>query len=435
MKNEKILGKFLKYATLNMVGLLGISLYILADTFFISMALGADGLTALNLAIPVYSLIHGSGLMLGMGGATKFSILGSQGDFAHQQVLFSHAVYLAGMLALAFFLAGLFLSEPIAVLLGAHGPVYPMTNTYLQVLLLFAPAFLINDLCICFVRNDGNPKLAMIAMIGGSLLNIGLDYVFLFPLQMGMFGAIFATGLAPLCSLGILSLHWRAKRNGFGLVKTKWYGKIAGSLLAFGLPSFITEVSSGVVILVFNSIIMGLQGNVGVAAYGVVANLSLVCTSLFTGIAQGVQPLSSRAHGYGQHGQVKKLLRYSVALSLALSATIYLAVFLGAEGIVHVFNAQGNRQLQEIAAYGLRLYFSALFFVGPNIILSVFFTSLERPLFAQAISLMRGFALIVSTAFLLSAIWGITGVWLSFPITELLTCVFAIILWVVSRKR
>lgn len=185
-----------------------------------------------------------------------------------------------------FFLAGLFLSPQITALLGADSQVAAMTQTYLKMILLFAPAFILNDILVCFVRNDGNPRLSMLAMLGGSMANILLDYVFIFPLGMGIFGAVLATGLAPLISIAIMSGHWMGKNKGFHLAKTEIQGQTALLILSLGFPSLITEVSSGIVIIVFNVIILGLKGNVGVAAYGVIANLSLVVISIFTGIAR-----------------------------------------------------------------------------------------------------------------------------------------------------
>ena len=184
----KTLREYAKYTSLNVLGMLGLSCYILADTFFVAKGLGSNGLAALNLAIPVYSLIHGTGLMLAMGGATRFSILKNQKTRDSGNQAFSQTVVLAGAFALVFVLAGVVGTGTITSFLGADEAVYEMCQTYLKVLLLFSPVFLLNDLLLCFVRNDGNPQLAMAAMLGGSFSNIILDYVFIFQCKMGIFG-------------------------------------------------------------------------------------------------------------------------------------------------------------------------------------------------------------------------------------------------------
>ena len=426
---------FARYTSLNVLGMVGLSCYILADTFFVSKGLGTSGLAALNLAIPVYSFIHGCGLMIGMGGGTHYSIHKSRGEDEAANKVFTNAAMLVAVFASLFFLTGLFLSETITTLLGADEAVFEMTRTYLQVILLFAPAFMLNNLILCFVRNDGAPGLAMAGMIGGSLSNIVLDWVFIFPCGMGIFGAVFATGLAPVISLLILSPHFIFRRNRFKPVRTApSLGRMAG-IMGSGVPSLVTEVSSGVVMIVFNSIILSLEGNTGVAAYGVIANLSLVVVSVYTGIAQGIQPLLSRYFGLSDRKGSARTLQYALILMAAFSGIVYTVIFVFASPIAGIFNSEGNPLLQQIAAEGLRLYFTAIPFAGFNIILSIFFTSSERPRPASAVSLLRGFIVIIPMAFLLSALFGLNGVWCAFPATEMIVAAAALLFFLLSRKK
>jgi putative MATE family efflux protein len=429
MKNHASLKEFTRYSTLNVLGMIGLSCYILADTFFVSKGLGSNGLAALNLAIPVYCFIHGSGLMLGIGGATKYSIFKGQKASNKSNQLFTNTIYSAAMLAVVFVLIGIFLSEEVTTLLGADSDVFSMTNIYLKVILLFAPAFLLNDILICFVRNDGNPRLAMFAMLGGSFSNIILDYIFIFPLHMGIFGAVLATGFAPFISMLILSKHWLNKKNDFHMERKKPHFSTIYSILLLGFPSLITEISSGIVMIIFNTIIMKLQGNVGVAAYGVIANLSLVMIAIYTGIAQGMQPLISRAYGHSDTAKIKQVLRYALTTMFAVSLVIYLTVFLLADPIAGIFNSQNNMRLQKIATSGLKIYFASVAFVGFNIVISMYFTSTDKALPAHIISLLRGLVIIVPMAFLLSKIIGIAGVWLTFPVTEGMVAVLGLILY------
>ena len=429
MKNQKYLQDFIRFSSLNVFGMIGLSCYILADTYFVSKGLGANGLAALNLAIPVYSFIHGCGLMIGMGGGTWYSILKSKHDDPGANRIFTHTVWLAAAFSIFFMVAGLFFSAPLIKLLGANESVFHMSKTYLQVILLFSPAFLINNVLLCFVRNDGAPHLSMTAMIGGSLSNVVLDWVFIFPCQMGIFGAVFATGLAPVISILLLSPHLIRGKNQFHLIKSRLSAGSIVSILSSGLPSLLAEVSSGIVMIVFNFIILHLQGNVGVAAYGVVANLSLVIIAVYTGIAQGIQPILSRSYGAGNHTAVKVTLRYALIAMLVISALLYPILFFGAQQIANVFNSEQNMVLQTLAVEGIRFYFTACPFAGFNIILSIYFTSTgcSRP--AQTISFLRGFLLIIPMAFLLSRMGGITGVWCAFPATELLVATVGCILY------
>ncbi|MDD2955643.1 MAG: MATE family efflux transporter [Oscillospiraceae bacterium] len=418
MDRSARLGEFLRYAIFQTLGMLGLSCYILADTYFVANRLGAQGLAALNLAIPVYSFIHGCGLMLGMGGATAFSVLQAQGEQRRARRLFSCTLCLAGGFALVFVLFGLFAADPIAALLGAGEDVFEMARSYLTVLLLFSPAFLANDVLLCFVRNDGNPGLAMASMLAGSLLNILLDYLFLYSLQLGIFGAALATGASPVAGLFLLAFHRRSKTNTLRLLAPAPLGEALRSILSLGLPSLVAEFSSGLVIVAFNRIISGLEGSVGVAAYGVVANLSLVVMAVFTGVAQGAQPLLSRAHGRGEKKAAGQVFFYAACTLLLLSAGLYAALFCFSGPLVGLFNGEGSPRLQELAVSGLRFYFSGLFFAAFNLLACAFLPSVEKAAPAHWISLLRGILLILPAAWGLSRLARMTGVWLAFPLTD-----------------
>lgn len=397
-----------------------ISCYILADTFFVAQGLGSNGLAALNLAIPAYNVIYGIGLMLGMGGATKFSICQSQNDQKHADEMFTHTIGLAALFAAVGFLFGLFGSEWLTGILGADETIFSMTNVYLKVMCLFSPAILLNAILVCYVRNDGNPRLSMLATMGSSFSNIILDYVFIFPCGMGMFGAIFATGLAQVMGVLIMLPHCLKTSRGFHLTPGKVRGKVIGTHFSLGFPSFLAQLASGIVIVVFNLIILKLTGNIGVAAYGVIANIALVVTAVYTGIAQGMQPLVSDAYGRNEKTEMSRYLRYGMITMVLASGLMYAVLFLFADPITQVFNSENSRQLQEIAVPGLRIYFISAVFVGANTVLSMYFTSVEQVLPAHIISLLHGVVVIIPMAFLLSALWGMTGVWLAFPLTELL---------------
>ena len=435
MKNTNCLREFAKYTSLNITGMLSLSCYILVDTFFVSVGLGANGLAALNFAIPVYGFIIGISLMLGIGGATKYAILKSQNDKHKANQAFTITVYLMLAAAFIFFTAGLFFSHTVTRIFGTDETVFEMTRTYLQIILLFSPIMILQHVMSCFVRNDGAPQLAMIAMVSGSLSNIILDYVFIILLEMGMFGAALATGLASIISVLILSSFYLRKKNCFHLTKCKVSRRFTGEILGTGLPSLVTELSVGVVMIVFNRIILQLEGYIGVAAYGVIANIAIIVLAIYTGIAQGIQPIISSNYGSGNTANVRAILRYALILLTVISAAVYMGVFLGTSQIVSIFNSEQNAALQSVATQGMKLYFIACIFAGFNIIMSFYFTSTECARPAQIISILRGFLLIIPMIFLLSALGGITGVWLAFPATEFITSLTGLALYIFYQGK
>ena len=421
--------EFMKYIILNVVGMIGLSCYILADTFFIAQGLGADGLTALNLAIPVYSFINGTGLMLGMGGATKYSVFRGQGAKQYANEIFTHTLYLALVFSILFMISGIFAVNTLTRILGADEQVYDMTRIYLKVILLFSPAFIFNNVFSCFVRNDGAPGLSMLAMLIGSLSNIVFDYIFIFPMQMGILGAVLATGFAPVIGMMILLVHKLKKNHHFRLQICHVKTDMLGTIFSLGVPSLIIEVAAGIVMIIFNMLILSIAGNIGVAAYGVIANIALVVSSIYNGVAQGMQPLTSRYYGSGEKVYIKKILSYAVRTVVLMSVGIYLFLFVGADMIAAAFNSEQNAELQKMAVEGLKWYFTSTPFVGFNIILSMYFASVEKAVPAQIISLSRGLFLVIPIAFLMAKAAGMQGIWLTIPLTELLVTVFGILLY------
>lgn len=428
MKKYNLLSEFIRYVSLNVLGMIGLSCYILADTFFVSKGLGSDGLAALNLAIPIFSFVNGTGLMLGMGGATKFTVFKAQGNNNQCSTVFANTIYSAAAFSVLFMAAGLLFSRNITVLLGADDNIFQMTDTYLKIILIFSPAFIMNNIMNCYIRNDGSPKLAMMGMLFGSFSNIIFDYIFIFPLNMGIFGAVLATGFSPVVGLCILSTHFIGKHNSFIFKPTVPKPSLIGESLSLGIPSLITEVSSGIVMIIFNALILKYKGSVGVAAYGVVANISIVVISVFTGIAQGLQPVASRAFGEQDFARAQNSLRYALITVIGVSILVYGVIFMLSGRITEIFNSEGNARLQSIAEQGLKLYFIGTPFAGINIIFAVYFSSTEKPLPAQIISVCRGFAVIIPTAFVMAYLLEVVGIWLTFPTAEGIVTIIALLL-------
>lgn len=423
---KTIFKDFLKYTSLNIIGMIGLSCYILADTFFVANALGPNGLAALNFSITVFCLISGAGLMTGIGGATEFSIMKSRNHNKEENSSFYHCVVMGGIFSIVFIFIGIFFSGKLAGFLGADSDTLPMTRTYLTTILCFAPCYILNNILVAFVRNDDNPSLSMTAMMVSSLSNIVLDYVFMYPMNMGMFGAAFATGLSPVISMSVLSLHFIKKKNCFHFKRCTLHIKRAVNILTLGFSAFIGELASSVTMLVFNLVILKLEGNIGVAAYGVVANVAFVAASIYTGISQGVQPLASKSYGGGDSENLKSLLKYAVCSSLVISLVVYVFVFTMAKGITGIFNGEKDMQLMRLSVEGLKIYFLGYFFAGINIVLCSFLSAISKASKSLIIALLRSCILLVPAVLILSNVLRMRGVWMSFVITEAVTLIIAV---------
>lgn len=413
--------KFAKYVSQNILGMIGMSAYILADTVFIATAEGANGITALNLVLPVYSLIFAIGSMIGVGSATRFKIMKARGE-KKADTYFSNALIWALILGSIFLLMGLLIPDRIVAFLGGDEEIVAVGTGYTRAFMLFSPFFMWNYIMNAFVRNDDDPGIAMCATLSSSLFNILFDYILMFPCQLGMTGAALATGFSPIVGILICSIHFLKKdKNHIRLTKALPSVKLLLESCQLGVSAFVGEISSGVTTMVFNMLILGLAGNVGVAAYGVVANSALVAVAVFNGVSQGSQPLVSEYYGAGKKADVQKLLHMSVLTAVCAAVLIIGTVWGITDTIVHIFNRDGSVEMAAYAKSGIRLYFLGFLFAGFNIVGTGYFSATERAKSAFLSSVSRGFVMIILAAVCMAKLFGMTGVWLAFPVAEAIT--------------
>lgn len=412
--------RFFKYVIQNMLGMLGMSLYILADTFFISKVVGTKGITALNLVLPLYNLIFAIGAMIGVGSAIRFTVEKNT-NREKADGYFFHALLWAGIISMIFIIAGIFYPHKIIELLGGNDEIIETGKNYTRIFMTFTPLFMWNHICNAFVRNDNNPSIAMAATLISSLFNIVFDYIFMFPLKMSMSGAALATALSPLVGILICLIHFKSAKNTIKFKPVSLSVKKLYYSISVGVSAFVAEISSGVITVAFNMIILGIAGNTGVAAYGVVANISLVAVALFNGVTQGSQPLVSEYYGKGQNKDVNRLFKMALITSFTVSVLVIGIIFLGTKQIVAIFNSENDIELAKYAWKGLRLYAVGFLFASLNIVGTGLLSAVEAVSLAFTASVMRGFVVIIGSVFIMAYLFGMTGVWLAYPAAEAIT--------------
>ena len=423
--------QFFKYVSQNIFGLLGTSCYILADTYFIAQAAGTDGVTLLNLCLPIYNLIFAFGSMIGLGAATRYAILRAQGD-ALAQRYFSNAIFSVCILAVPFMLVGIFRPDGLLRLMGGDADIVALGMNYARIFLMFTPFFMCNYVVASFVRNDGDPSLAMVATLSGSLFNVVFDYIFIFPMGLGLPGAALATAISPILSIAVCSAHFIKKSNTITFVRKAPSVRLLAQSCQLGISGFVGELSSGVTTTVFNFLLLRLAGNVAVAAYGVVANFALVATAIFNGVAQGAQPLVSQCYGKNEMAGARKLLLLGCGTALGLAALLYGVVFGYTDALTALFNSENSALMAEFAHSGMRIYFVGYFFAGCNIVAAGYLGAVNRPAEASITSLCRGMVAIVVCSLVLSALFGMNGVWAAFQVSEAIT--LALTVFLLKRK-
>ncbi len=412
--------QFIKYVSLNIFAMVGLSCYILADSYFIAKSQGADGLTALNLVLPIYNLIFAIGSMIGTGSAIRYTIAKLK-NFKNADDYIFNSVFFTVITGLIFAISGNLFTEEILTLLGADSVILNTGISYTRIFMSFSPFFMLNYVINAYVRNDNAPNIAMTATLISSLFNIVFDYIFMFPLKMGMNGAALATGISPIVGISICLVHLLSDKSN---IKIKFCIPSLKKLFVscqVGFSAFVAEISSGIITMTFNFLILKLAGNTGVASYGIVANIALVATAFSNGIAQGSQPLISKSFGNRNMCEVNWLCRMSLAVSFIIATVIYIFLAVSAVYITDFFNSEGNELLASYSVTGIRLYFIGILFSGLNIVGSSFLSAVENARTAFIISVLRGFVMILFFAFLLSALFGMNGLWLAYATAEFFT--------------
>lgn len=341
----------------------------------------------------------------------------------------------ACLLSIVFILVGLFAPDRLLRLMGADDTIMALGTCYTRTFLMFTPFFMCNYIVSAYVRNDNDPSRAMIATLCGSLFNIVFDYIFMFPMKLGLLGAAMATAASPVCSILVCLTHFFGKNN---TVVFKWHFpslKMLWESCMLGTAAFIGEIASAVTTTVFNMLLLSITGNIGIAAYGVVANYAYIGTAIFNGIAQGTQPLISECYGRGDRKDAERLYRMSAATAVALFAVIYIIVFRFTDQLVALFNSEGVETLAVYAHSGMIIYFAGFLFAGFNIVSAGYFSAVECAKESFVVSLLRGIVLMLIMSISLSKLFGMTGVWSSFPATELITAVVCVVFLILKNNR
>lgn len=410
--------KFLKYVSFNMFSQVALSCYILADTLFIANGVGLDGLAALNIVLPIYNIIFAVGLLLAVGGSTLYSIARAQKQNDKASSYYTYCIIIGLIFSLVIMIPFILFPYQSVTLLGADHQILDTAVIYLKNFIIFTPFFILSSILVAFIRNDDNPKLASIAMISSTMFNILFDYLLIYPMNMGMQGAALATGCSPIVSILICFIHILQKKNRFHFVKQKIIFSRLIKLIKIGIPAFITELSGGIIIFSFNTIILSISNNIAVASYGILSNLGIVISGLYTGLSQGIQPLISYSYGLNNDNEIKKYLSMAITSSLTISIIVFISTILFPNIIVSWFNSENSMIMQDIAVTALPLYVSAFFFIGINMILTSYFSSITNVKPSSIISILRGGFILIPIAILLSKLLGLTGVWPSYPISE-----------------
>lgn len=360
---------FAKYAVPQMIGLLFNSVYMIVDGVFIGNRLGRDAMAAAAVSVPLVEILIALSMAVATGAGVLISSHLGQGEKEKARHIFSLAALCTAVMGLLISVLGNIFIHPLAELLGSTPVIHDEAISYMWYIITFSPFLLFSFLLSGLVRNDNRPKLAMFALMFGSVSNIVLDYVFMYPLNMGIAGAALATALGPIFSVLIMLPHFIFKRGDLYLTKFKLKWRSICSVYVLGFPSFIMEFTIGIITFVYNFAIVHYGfGEIGLAAYLVIGYLMLIILTLFLGMAQGLQPVFSYFMGTGEEKRSKSLLGFSIKAFLAIGVLCYVLIVFFSRGFFTIFNP-GDIELINFMESKSLPYFSGFFLAGFNILM------------------------------------------------------------------
>ncbi|GIN74707.1 MATE family efflux transporter [Bacillus sp. J14TS2] len=411
---------FRKYLIPSLFGMMLMAINILIDGLFVSHGVGEKGLAGVNIAVPIYSVILSVSLWIGMGGATLYSIALGQNNPRRAKEIFTHSIILAIATTGLIIIISLLFEERLAYLFGANDSIISYVDGYLHVILLFGLVFVLENILSIFIRNDGNPTLAMVGLIVTSVVNIGLNYLFIFIFHWGVKGAAYATVLGTIIGILVLLTHFLTKKKQLGFVRTKLDFSILGNIFSIGFPSFIVEGSAAVMTVAFNVTFSHYVGEIGIVAYAVVNYMHTVFIMLFIGVGAALQPITSYHYGAKLYQRMKQFIRIALITGFGLGVAIFMVGLTGKGMIIDLFGIE----IPEIIDYtkmGIVYFFAGYLFLGINMVFVEFYQSIGKVRIATGITLSRSFVLFIPLLLILPKIFGSNTIWLVFPLAEGLT--------------
>ena len=435
IESDPSLGKvFLKYLFSGIGSAVMVSVYSIVDCIMVGQYEGADGMAALAVITPVWTIIISLGLLFGVGGSVIFAKLRGEGDKRSADEIFTITMMGVAVVAAIAWAAIAFGDAALLKLAGANDAILPLAQRYLKWLKFVVPLFTLGQVLAAFLRNDGAPALAMIATVSGGLFNIAGDYLLVFVADMGIEGAGLSTGIGQTLAFCIMCSHFFSKRNTLRLVKPRNFFPRLAKIAATGFPSFVVDIAVGLLSIVFNNQIMKYLGETELAVYGVIININLVAQYMSYGVGQAIQPIVSRSYGAGEHTPIRKTTLYG-AISAGAVAALFLALCEAAPmPIMRIFISDITSDIEAVAQTAVRIYSLSYIFLPLNIFVTYYLQSIMKARASFAISLLRGFVLSSLFAFVLplgspDALW-----WATFAAEAATFGVSAAMFVVYSRK-
>ena len=432
---EQPVGKLLlKFSLPAIIGMLVNALYNIVDRIYIGNipVIGADAIAGVGVVFPIMIISAAFALLIGMGGGTNISIaLGKKRKDLAEEFL-GNAISLSVIFGIILGVLTIVLMNFYILKIGTSSLTEPYAREYLTIVSLGFPFLIAGYATNAAIRSDGNPKISMITLLIGALINIILDPIFIFGMNLGVKGAAIATVISQIISavwtIGYFNSRWSGIKFYSKHLLLKWH-KVK-EIFVIGAGPFVLQLGSSVVVVILNSSLFKYGGNVAVGAMTIInAIFTFIIMPIF-GINQGVQPILSFNYGAKHYHRVREAFILAVKGAVLISTIGFIAIQLLSKYFIVVFT--NNLELLEVASKGLKIFTIMFPVVGFQIIATVYFQAIGKSKITMFLSMSRQFIFLIPIMLLFSRIWGVTGVWMSVACSDALS---AIVTFILTKKE
>lgn len=427
--------QFFKFVIPSVVSMLVFNLYTMVDGIYVARFVGEHALSAVNISMPYVNFIFAFSILFSVGTSTVVAIFRGENNMKSANETFTRNTIFLTVCALIITLLALVFQNELALFLGASEVTLPYVHDYLGVLIWFTFFFIVSYSMEVLVKTDGFPKLATAAVSVGAVTNIIMDYVLVVHVGMGIRGAAIATGLSQVLTFTVFTIHFLGKRGTIHWCKTTMDLSVYKRIIPIGTADFITELSAGTIIFLFNHAILKHIGDNGVVTYTVITYIYNIVMMTFTGISQGMQPLVSFYRGRREENTCRLFLRYALYSTFAMSMLALAICLFMTPALVSIFIDASRAELFTYTVHAFRIYSLCYLVIGYNIVCSGYFAAVEKSGYSFAISLLRGFVLIAASIWIMGELFQGEGIWYATLVCESSTLVVSIWCMLRSQKK
>ena len=402
------------------------SIYTLTDAIVIGKGVGADALAALSITTPLLCILMSTGILFGVGGSVSMNVYRGTGNYKKADRFFTLSFASLAVITVILWLIYGFGISTLLRLMGANDTLYPYALSYMRYINIFLPAAVFSNYIAIFVRADSDPNRAMIGVLSGGVVNIALDIIFVFPLQMGIGGAALASAIGMVIQVCIGISHFFSRKNAMHFIKPKHVFSSIGQIIASGIPSFFNEFANGFIVLLFNIQILKYCGDTALSVYSVISNCVILFNSLFTGVGQSIQPIIATNFGADKWDRIKKVRNMAFLTIICMGILFSASGILFPNGVCSIFMNM-TEEMKTIAGRGLRMYFIAFLPMGINLLTSYYLQSVLNTKKSLCISLLRNIILSGIAILVFPLLFGGNSLWLVMPVVEIVVFVVSMI--------